>query len=342
MPHSSTSPTSSPTSSRPALIGGCRLVRRIGKGGSSEVYEATHVGLAKRVAVKVLWPDLAGDKLLLERMRFEAQALARLDHPNILGVTDSGSTDDGRPYLVMEYLHGLPLVDELRRRGCLPVPEAVEFVQQVLEGLAAAHALGIVHRDIKLENLFLCEHGSGQRRIKILDFGVAKLVPGAVSADVPAPPSIASHEGIPIGTPRFLSPEQVLCEPVDARTDVYGAAMVLYELIAGRDAFHHVDSYVGLLQAHVSEAPRPPSEVAPQRIDPTIDEVVLRGLAKRADDRWQSAEDFSWALGLALACAASHEGAAPTRRRSWVTPLLVIVASAIVSALATLGLDWVL
>jgi serine/threonine-protein kinase len=334
-------PSAAPTT----LIGGCRLVRQIGAGGTSEVYEAVHVGLARTVAVKVLKPSLTGDALALERMRFEAQALARLDHPNILAVTDSGCTADGRPFLVMEHLRGVPLLRELRRRGCLPVAEAVALTQQVLAGLGAAHALGVVHRDIKLENLFLCEDAHGRRTIKILDFGIAKLMPGAVEAGAPLPPAIPSHEGVPVGTPRFLAPEQVMCRAVDARTDVYGAALVLYELIAGRDPFHHVDGYAALLQAHVAEDPRPPSALAPQWIDPAIDDVVLRGLAKRPDDRWATAEALSRALGIALAC--SLEGApdpvraAPARAapaRSCAVPILVIVASAVLSALATLGL----
>jgi len=345
MAHPSSTPTSSsaPNDGRPAeVIDGCQLVRLIGGGGSSQVYEAVHLGLARRVAVKVLRPELTGDPLVLERMRFEAQALARLNHPNILAVTDSGRTADGRPFLVMEYLRGAPLLQELRRRGCLPVREAIELVQQALAGLAAAHALGIVHRDIKLENLFLCDDDHGRRTLKILDFGIAKLVPGATNMDAPPPPAIPSHEGVPIGTPQFLSPEQVMCRAVDARTDVYGAAMVLYELIAGRAAFHHLDDYVELLQAHVSVDPRPPSALAPQPIDPAIDDVVLRGLAKRPEDRWQSAEDFSRALERALACMTSAEFAARPRRRSWITPLLVVVASVILSALATLGLSRVL
>jgi eukaryotic-like serine/threonine-protein kinase len=330
--------TSTPATSPPSVVPGYDLVRKIGEGGSSEIYEATHLALAKRVAVKVLRKELAKDPLPLERARLEAQALARLDHPNILSVTDSGQATDGRPFLVMEYLAGVPLLRELRKRGCLPVDEAVELVQQVLAGLGAAHALGIVHRDIKLENLFLRDDEHGRRSIKILDFGIAKLIPGAEAAGAPAPLAIPSHEGLPIGTPRFLAPEQAMCRPVDARTDIYGVGMVLYELLVGRDPFHHVNDYVALLQAHVSEDPRPPSEAAPQPIDPALDDVVLRALAKRPDDRWASADQFSRALRSALAPQTQPSASSSSRRRSWALPALVVVTSALLSGLATLAL----
>jgi serine/threonine protein kinase len=194
----------------------------------------------------------------------------------------------------------------------LPVPEAAELVQQLLAGLGAAHAFGIVHRDVKLENLFLCE-GEGQR-LKILDFGIAKLLPG--SAHAPPLPSVHSREGVMLGTPKFLSPEQALCRPVDARTDVYGACLVLYELIAGRDPFHDKDGYAELLEAHVSEEPRPPSALAPQPIEPAVDDVVLRGLAKRPDDRWASVEELAVALGRAVAMRPAPEAHAPRPGRA--------------------------
>jgi serine/threonine-protein kinase len=174
------------------------------------------------------------------------------------------------------------------------------LVQQLCTGLGAAHALGIIHRDIKLENLLLADP-QGQRALKILDFGIAKLLPEADPSTTPAPPAVPSQEGVLVGTPQFLSPEQVLCHAVDVRTDVYGAAMVLYELIVGRSPFAHRTELLSLLEAHVSEPPRPPSEVAPQPVEPAIDDVVLRALSKRPEDRYASAAEFAAALDHALA-----------------------------------------
>jgi len=278
---------------------------KLAEGGTAIVYEARHVGLGKPCVIKLLKTDRARDVAQVERMRFEAQTLARLAHANITTVFDCGSTADGRPFFVMEHLEGHTLDEELQQRGYLPVAEAVALMQQLCAGLAAAHALGIVHRDIKLQNLFLADPG-GARTLKILDFGIAKLMPDADPSRAPAPPAIKSQEGATIGTPQFLSPEQVMCRPVDARTDVYGATLAFYELVTGRDPYcHHLD-LTSLLRAHVAEPPRPPSEVAPQPIDPAIDGVVRCGLAKRPEDRYASATELALALEEALALAAQR------------------------------------
>jgi serine/threonine-protein kinase len=173
----------------------------------------------------------------------------------------------------------------------------VALVQQLLAGLSAAHAVGVIHRDIKLENLFLCAPRDGHRTLKILDFGIAKVLPSADASRAPMPIAIQTLDEIPLGTPRFLSPEQALCLQVDERTDVYGAGMVLYELLVGRDPFFHVDGYIELLRAHVSQVPFPPSCLSPQSIAIAVDEVVLRALAKRPDDRYATAAELSAALG---------------------------------------------
>jgi eukaryotic-like serine/threonine-protein kinase len=286
-----------------SLFGNYRALARLGRGGSSDVYEAEHVALGKRVVLKVLKLDLADNPLSLDRMRLEAQALPRLCHKNLIAVFDFGRTADGRPFYVMERLEGRTLLAELRERGHIPVEEAVGLAQQLLAGLGAAHDAGIIHRDLKLENLFLCDpDGEGRRTLKILDFGIAKVLPDAAGERTPRPLSIQSHESAPVGTPRFLSPEQVLCKEISPRTDIYGAGLVLYELVTGCDPFaHRSDDYLALLEAHVSEPPRPPSEAAPQFIEPAISDVVLRSLEKRPTDRYATAAEFSDALSRALA-----------------------------------------
>jgi eukaryotic-like serine/threonine-protein kinase len=319
-----------------------RVTGRLGRGGSSDVYEAEHLALGKSVVIKVLKIDLADDPMYLDRMRLESQTLARLRHRNLIAVTDSGCTSDGRPFFVMERLQGQTLLAELRSRGSIPVDEAIALVQQLLAGLSAAHDAGIIHRDIKLENLFLCDpDDDGRRTLKILDFGIAKVLPGADVARAPKPLAVKSHEGMPIGTPRFLSPEQVLCLEVSARTDIYGAGTVLYELLTGRDPFFHVDDYLELLEAHVSEAPPTPSAVARQPIDPTLDAIVLRALAKAPELRFQSARAFAEALDAAVAIPqapvrSGRTRAAPRPRPSLVVSVLVVVGTALLAALIAL------
>jgi serine/threonine protein kinase len=321
----------------PLTGAGYRIVAKVGEGGTAEVYEVEHLGLGKRFVAKLLRQDRVSDPQSLERMRFEAQALARLAHENITAVTDCGLTADGRSFFVMERLAGRTALAELRARRCLPVTEAVELVQQLCAGLSAAHALGIVHRDIKLENLFLCDREDGRRVLKILDFGIAKLLPGADPERAPAPP-VKSQEGFPLGTPRFLSPEQALCRPVDERTDVYGAALALYELIAGRDPFFDVNDIASLLEAHVSQTPRPPSAIAPQPIEPAVDDVILRALSKRPSDRYATTAELSAALGRAVIMRPRSEAAPePARHRARVrivalTALLMVGAASVAAA----------
>ena len=306
-------PRPAPEPLRPDPLAGSayQAIRRLGGGATAEVYEAVHTELDRLVVVKLLRAELVGDATALERMRFEARALARLSHPNLTAVTDFGQTLEGRPFFVMERHEGRPLLRELRHRGYFVVPEAAALMHGILAGLTAAHALGVIHRDLKLENVFLCEDERGARTAKILDFGIAKLLPDADPARAPAPRALPTEEGVTVGTPRFLSPEQVRCLAVDRRTDVYGAAMVFYELIAGRDPFHDVRDYVGLLQAHASQAPPPPSALAPQPIPPAVDDVVLRALSKRPEDRYATAAAFSEAISLALG-AGTMGAAMPT------------------------------
>jgi eukaryotic-like serine/threonine-protein kinase len=271
-----------------------RALRHLGEGTMGVVYEAEHRLLGHRVVVKVLRAERATDPSMADRLRLEAQAAASLrDNPHIVQVSDLGCTADGRPYLVMEKLEGRDLGAEVAARGPLPVVEAVALARQLLAGLAAAHAIGIVHRDIKPANLFLCASGGGAAVLKILDFGIAKVLDTADPTRAPTPLTKATQEGMTLGTPHYLSPEQALGRPVDARSDVYAVGAVLYWLLAGRSPFEHQRGVYAVMRAHLMEQPVPPSSLAVQPISAALEGAVLKALAKQPSDRFETAESFS-------------------------------------------------
>ncbi|WP_437600631.1 serine/threonine-protein kinase [Sorangium sp. So ce590] len=282
-----------------------RALRALGRGGMGEVIEAEHRALRKRVVVKLVRRTLAGDPRFADRLRVEAQALAAVSSPHVVAVMDLGTTPRGRAYLVMERLEGCTLREELERRGSLPVSEAIEVTRQVLAGLAAAHRVGIVHRDVKLDNLFLCAPDAAApgaaRVVKVLDFGVAKVLDAGVARTGPgtapprflAGPAVPTEAGLLVGTPRTASPEQARCQPVDARTDVYAVGLLMYTLLVGHGPFAHVEDALEVLRAHVVEAPAAPSRHAAQVIPRALDGAVLKALAKLPEHRFQSAEAFA-------------------------------------------------
>ncbi|MGK4001866.1 protein kinase [Sorangium sp. So ce1036] len=287
-----------------------RPLRRLGRGGMGEVIEAAHVGLDKPVVVKLLHRDLNREPRSVERMRVEAQSLARLAHPNLVTVTDFGQTAEGRTFLVMERLYGRTMREELAARGALPALEAIDLVEQTLAGLAAAHGAGIVHRDVKLDNLFVCDPDArGRRVVKVLDFGIAKVVAAQGDGRAPAPSLYQTEEGVLVGTPRYLSPEQASGLAVDARTDVYAAGVVLYTLLAGRGPFEHVKPLQDLLRAHAVEVPEPPSRYAPRPVPPELERAIMRALEKRPELRFTGAAAF--AGELSRIAAALVRGASP-------------------------------
>jgi serine/threonine protein kinase len=223
-----------------------------------------------------------------------------LRHPSIVHVFDSGTTPGGRPYIVMERLQGNTLADELRQRGALRVAEALTWVGQLVSALQAAHDVGIVHRDVKLSNLFLHEAPDQPRRLKVLDFGIAKVLEGA-SDKAPQPLHQPTEVGIVIGTPAYVSPEAVLGKPIDHRADIYAAGIVLYILVCGRGPWDHERRELNSLAARVRELPKPPSAHSRKALPPEVDAAVMKALAREPDDRFQSAREFELALELALA-----------------------------------------
>jgi serine/threonine protein kinase len=273
-----------------------KVLSELGRGGMGEVFLGEHLALGSKVVIKLLHAELSSKQTLVDRMRLEAQACARLNHPNLVRVTDFDHTPTGRPYFVMEYLPGRALSDEAQARGgTVSVVDAIDYVRQALEGLSVAHAAGLVHRDIKLDNLFVCEPGTlpgAKSVVKILDFGVAKVV-DAGTDEAPAPLMVPTGTGVVVGTPRFFAPEQARGMKLDHRADIYAMGLVMYSLVAGRGPFDEATTITEMAKAHVLTQPKPPSFFAKQAIPHALDQIVLKAVAKLPDHRYQSAADMS-------------------------------------------------
>lgn len=237
----------------------------LGQGGMGRVYEVVHRVLGRRFVLKVLHGQLAQRSDLVQRMANEWRTLGALNHKNIVAVTDAGYTSDRIPYYVMERLDGETLADLLRREGVLSVRHAAHYVSGVLDGLAAAHALGAIHRDIKPQNIFVSAGDA-----KVLDFGIAKLSEGS---------RVVTAAGLTVGTPRYMSPEQAAGQPIDARSDIYATGLVFYELLTGRSPFSHVKEPHELVLAHISEEPARVDWVV-RSLPEQVGDLLHRWLAK--------------------------------------------------------------
>jgi tRNA A-37 threonylcarbamoyl transferase component Bud32 len=265
-----------------------RLIERIGLGGMGAVYKAEHVGMGRVVAVKLLRPEMGGRQEAIDRFTREAQASARVAHKNVCAVSDFGVRADGALYLVMELLRGETLRERLDRVGRLPWQSAVAIARHVARGLAHAHAQGVVHRDVKPENVFLVVDDDDPDFAKILDFGIARSLENDDAR--------VTQAGFVVGTPAYLSPEQALGGTVDHRCDIYSLCIVLYEMIVGRTPFGDRPP-VAMLTAHAVVDVPPFAEVAPDvECPPAVEELVRKGLAKEKDGRHASADELTLAL----------------------------------------------
>jgi hypothetical protein len=312
-------PTSTPTAEDSALVGQVvdgryKIVELIGTGGMGRVYRAEQVRLHRSVAVKVLQREWSTIPEVGRRFEREAIALGRLDHPSCVAVQDFGRLTDGSLYLVMSYLKGVLLSDAIDTTP-FSVARALHVARHLLSGLAHAHENGIIHRDVKPENVMLVRHEGDADFAKLFDFGLVKLVEVE-------PPTVANLTtvGQRFGTPAYMSPEQALGRAVDARSDLYSLTVVLYEMLTGKQLFT-ADDEEGLLVLHAAKAPPSLAEGAPERsFLPALEELVRRGLAKNPAERYASAAEYlaaldacTGALGPASAAATGLLPVRPTR-----------------------------
>lgn len=315
-----------------------RLEQLIGTGGMADVYRATDTLLGRTVAVKILHPHYAKDPVFIERFRQEAQAAANLNQPNIVNVFDWGIEEDVY-YIVMEYVEGLDLKDIILRGGPLLPERAVEIAMSISLALDAAHARGIVHRDIKPQNVIITR----DNRVMVMDFGIARAAGG----------SAMTQTGTIMGTPQYISPEQAQGRTADPRSDLYSLGVVLFEMLTGKVPFDG-DNPVAIAYKHVREDPLPPSMLNPD-ISPELESVVMKSLAKNPENRYQSAlemradlerclegapvyatpvlppEEAAGGAGGTRQYAGYAQGPRPARRSRawlWVLVIAVLVAGA--------------
>jgi serine/threonine-protein kinase len=278
------------------LSGRYRIIRKIGEGGMGIVYEAEHVLIEKRVGLKVLREDFSNRFDVVERFRQEAKSASKIGHEHIIDISDFGVTQSGANFFVMELLHGRDLAEELEKRGPLSPRRALGIVLQCAEALGAAHAKGIVHRDMKPENIFLVDRKADEDFIKIVDFGIAKMS----DIETGAPGRKLTKTGMIFGTPEYMSPEQGAGKPLDHRVDIYALGIILYELLTGRVPFMG-DTFMGILTQHMFEQVPPLKVMNPRcNVPDEVERVVFRAVSKDPDERYRTMEELAGDLSGAL------------------------------------------
>ena len=281
-----TQPGVTPPAGTQRQIGKYIVKRELGRGGMGAVYLAEQTGLGREVAIKELVPSAAADPIALKRFLQEAQVMARTSHPNLVQVYDLEQIQ-GANYIVLEFVRGKSLRDRLNR-GAVPMPQVFAVMHGVLQALDYAHRHAIVHRDMKPENVLMSDEGD----VKVADFGIARLTDDSAS-----PGSTATKTGTTVGTPQYMSPEQVASSKVDGRSDLYSAGIMFYELVVGEPPFtaSEADGPFTLMAKHVQAPPKPPSVHKPG-LDPQLEEVILKSLSKRPEDRYQNGQEFDAAM----------------------------------------------
>ena len=280
-----------------------RIVSMIARGGMGKVYRAEQAPLGREVALKVLNPNYHGDHDPEFHKRFflEASICSKLTHPNTVTIFDYGRTDDDVYYIAMELLEGRTLHRALRDDGRMDPGRAMHIARQVCRSLREAHSLGVIHRDLKPANIYLVKHGDEQDFVKVLDFGLVKDI-GDKGEDL-------TQTGLFMGSPKYMSPEQIRGEKVDGRCDVYALGVILYEMLTGKVPFDRPNS-VNILMAHVHEAPPSLTDMAPEaEFSQVLEQIVMKSMAKDPEERYGSMDEFL----VALKQAASASGLAVSR-----------------------------
>ena len=269
------------------------ILQRLGAGGMGRVYLAEHVKMGRRCAIKVLHPAMAGDEEAIVRFNREASNASRIEHANVAAIYDFGETPDGLLYLAMQYVEGKTLTQVMREDGVLPPLRALEIVRQVAEGLHAAHTLGIVHRDLKPDNIMVSVGAEGVDHVKVVDFGIAKGTADRAQG--------VTRTGMVMGTPEYMSPEQLAGEQVGGRSDQYSLALITFALLTGEQPFRS-ESTAKMVVTRLTEPPRSLGAVRPDIAWPNeLEAVVRRALEREPDRRFLSTRDFAAALHSAVA-----------------------------------------
>jgi len=273
------------------VAGRYRICRRLGVGGMGTVYESQQITLDRKIALKVLRPELAGKEMAAKRFEREAKSASSIEHRNVVNILDFGHLETGELYYTMELLHGRDLSKVLKEEGALPWSRAGWIILQVVRAFAAIHDKGVVHRDLKPANCVLLDPKPGDDPdfVKILDFGIANL------QDKTQATALTGASDI-IGSAPYMAPEQVEGKEVDARTDIYSLGIMMYELLTGKVPFREQHIYKIMMQ-HLTEAPQPPRELVPE-IPPEVEAIILRSIAKKPEDRYQSMAEIELDLSL--------------------------------------------
>ena len=288
-----------------ATLGTYVIQELLGVGGMGKVYKAEHSLLGRPVALKLLHEELSTRSDLVQRFFNEGRAVNQIRHENIIDVTEFGTTPDGRSYFVMELLDGgRSLESDLKNKEAMPPARALPIAVQIASALAAAHVKGIIHRDLKPANVHLVPRSHTPDFVKLLDFGIAKLMDTASDG--------VTRAGMIMGTPTYMSPEQATGEPIDARSDIYSFGIILFQMVCGKTPFRG-ESLPALIQQHLNVAPPAPRSVNPA-LSLSLERIILRCLAKKREDRYQSMNEVVDALKAELASLSTRAMARPVAR----------------------------